>query len=41
MTVPDKPTSPAQRYVLTATGLKLRQLHAQQPTDPTDESHGH
>jgi len=41
MTVPDKPTSPAQRYVLTTAGLTLRQLHAQQPTDPTDESHGH
>lgn len=30
MTVPDKPTSPAQRYVLTETGVKLKQLNEQQ-----------
>jgi len=38
MTVPDKPTSPAQCYVLTTTGLKLRQLHMQLRTsDPTEK----
>jgi len=30
MTVPDKPTSPAQRYALTEIGLRLKQLHALQ-----------
>jgi ATP-dependent DNA helicase RecG len=30
MTVPDKPTSPSQRYVLTDTGVKLKLLHEQQ-----------
>ena len=41
MTVPDKPTSPAQRYVLTETGVKLKQLHEQQAAGPTDEDNGH
>jgi ATP-dependent DNA helicase RecG len=30
MTVPDKPTSPSQRYVLTETGVKLKRLREQQ-----------
>lgn len=30
MTVPDKPTSPAQRYVLTDAGVQLKLLHEQQ-----------
>jgi ATP-dependent DNA helicase RecG len=30
MTVPDKPTSPSQRYVLTEAGVKLKLLHEQQ-----------
>jgi len=30
MTVPDKPTSPAQRYVLTNAGVQLKLLHKQQ-----------
>jgi ATP-dependent DNA helicase RecG len=39
MTVPDKPTSPAQRYVLTETGVKLKQLHEQQQAaDQTGEN---
>lgn len=29
MTVPDKPTSPAQRYLLTETGVKLKAMHGQ------------
>lgn len=41
MTVPDKPTSPAQRYVLTETGVKLKQLHEQQAAGPRDEDNGH
>jgi len=38
MTVPDKPTSPSQRYVLTEIGLKLKQLHAlqQRAANPGD-----
>lgn len=34
MTVPDKPTSPAQRYVLTDAGIQLRLLHEQQQAAP-------
>lgn len=41
MTVPDKPTSPVQRYVLTETGVKLKQLHEQQAAGSTDEDNGH
>ena len=43
MTVPDKPTSPAQRYVLTEAGVKLKQLHEQQQAagQPENEDHGH
>jgi ATP-dependent DNA helicase RecG len=38
MTVPDKPTSPAQRYVLTETGVKLKRLHEQQAAGPAEEN---
>jgi ATP-dependent DNA helicase RecG len=39
MTVPDKPRSPKQQYVLTEAGIKLRELRAQERTSPrTDES---
>jgi len=42
MTVPDKPTSPNQRYVLTETGVKLKVMHEQQQvagrTEPTTEN---
>jgi ATP-dependent DNA helicase RecG len=39
MTVPDKPRSPMQQYVLTEAGIKLRELRAQERTSPrTDES---
>ena len=43
MTVPDKPTSPAQRYVLTEAGVKLKQLHEQQQAagQRENEDHGH
>lgn len=34
MTVPDKPTSPAQRYVLTEAGIQLKLLREQQQTAP-------
>lgn len=34
MTVPDKPTSPAQRYVLTDAGVQLKLLHEQQQAAP-------
>lgn len=34
MTVPDKPTSPAQRYVLTEAGIQLKLLHEQQQAAP-------
>lgn len=34
MTVPDKPTSPAQRYVLTEAGIQLKLLHEQQGAAP-------
>ena len=30
LTVPDKPTSPAQRYVLTDAGVQLKLLHEHQ-----------
>lgn len=33
MTVPDKTTSPAQRYALTETAIKLKRLHEQQIAD--------
>ncbi|PRG07804.1 putative DNA binding domain-containing protein [Burkholderia ambifaria] len=40
-TVPDKPRSPQQRYVLTEVGVKLKVLHEQQPaagrTEENDE----
>jgi ATP-dependent DNA helicase RecG len=32
MTIPDKPRSSRQRYVLTETGVKLKLLHEQQQT---------
>jgi ATP-dependent DNA helicase RecG len=41
MTVPDKPTSPAQRYVLTESGVKLKQLHEQRAAgqaEPMEEN---
>lgn len=43
MTVPNKPTSPAQRYVLTEVGVKLKQLREQQQAagQPENENHGH
>ncbi len=34
MTVPDKPTSPSQRYVLTDAGVQLKLLHEQQQAAP-------
>jgi ATP-dependent DNA helicase RecG len=34
MTVPDKPTSPVQRYVLTEAGIQLKLLHEQQEAAP-------
>ncbi len=34
MTVPDKPTSPSQRYVLTDAGIQLKLLHEQQGATP-------
>lgn len=37
MTVPDKPTSPAQRYVLTDAGVQLKLLHEQQQASSRTE----
>jgi len=42
MTVPDKPTSPAQRYVLTDAGVQLKLLHEQQQAaSSTEKANGH
>ncbi|MFU7369522.1 RNA-binding domain-containing protein [Pseudomonas aeruginosa] len=42
MTVPDKPTSPAQRYVLTDAGVQLKLLHEQQQAaSSTEKTNGH
>ncbi|WP_043741287.1 MULTISPECIES: RNA-binding domain-containing protein [Pseudomonadota] len=40
LTLPEKPRSPNQRYVLTEAGVKLKLLH-EQPADPTEEDNGH
>lgn len=40
LTLPEKPRSPNQRYVLTDAGVKLKLLH-EQATGPTEESDGH
>lgn len=40
LTLPEKPRSPNQRYVLTDAGVKLKLLH-EQATGPTEESNGH
>lgn len=40
LTLPEKPRSPNQRYVLTEAGVKLKLLH-EQPTNPTEEDNGH
>ncbi|GHU13018.1 hypothetical protein AGMMS50225_22220 [Betaproteobacteria bacterium] len=37
LTLPDKPRSPNQRYVLTETGIKLKLLHEQQAAGRTEE----
>lgn len=43
LTIPDKPRSPQQRYVLTDAGVQLKLLHEQQQADaqPGGEDHGH
>ncbi|MCH1984716.1 RNA-binding domain-containing protein [Achromobacter xylosoxidans] len=40
LTLPEKPRSPNQRYVLTETGVKLKLLH-EQAAGPTEEENGH
>ncbi len=40
LTLPDKPRSPKQRYVLTAAGVKLKLLH-EQVKGPLEQSDGH
>lgn len=40
LTLPEKPRSPNQRYVLTDAGVKLKLLH-EPATGPTEESDGH
>lgn len=40
LTLPDKPRSPKQRYVLTDAGVKLKLLH-EQVKEPLEESDGH
>jgi hypothetical protein len=38
MTVPDKPTSPRQHYVLTETGVKLKAMYGQAGVAKEQES---
>ncbi|MNV51735.1 hypothetical protein D3C71_1437920 [compost metagenome] len=40
LTLPEKPRSPNQRYVLTEAGVKLKLLH-EQAAGPTEEDNGH
>ncbi len=40
LTLPERPRSPNQRYVLTAAGVKLKLLH-EQAAGPTEEDNGH
>src|SRR5690606_24107632 len=41
-TIPDKPRSPLQRYVLTETGIKLKVLREHyEPESPAERSNGH
>ncbi|MCD0244845.1 putative DNA binding domain-containing protein [Xanthomonas melonis] len=40
LTLPEKPRSPNQRYVLTEAGVKLKLLH-EQAAGPTEEENGH
>ena len=40
VTLPEKPRSPKQRYVLTEAGVKLKLLH-DQAACPTEEDNGH
>lgn len=40
LTLPDRPRSPNQRYVITEAGVKLKLLH-EQAAGPTEEDNGH